>query len=52
MSELRIKNRNESDLRSCEVTKQLQRKPSKTFEASTGFDLRNAGAMLYRLSYR
>ena len=54
MSELRIKNRNESDLRSCEVTLAVTNKAQKKFCSSNGIrthDLCDTGALLYRLSY-
>ena len=60
MSELWIKNRRENDLLSCEVTKKLQTKWSYKQSAETKIwglngirthDLRDTGAMLYRLNY-
>ena len=52
MSELRIKNRSESDLRSYEVA--VTYKAQKKFWGSNGIrthDLRDPVAILYRLSY-
>ena len=54
MSALRIKNRSESDLRSCEVTEAVTNKAQKKLWGFNGIrthDLRDTGAMLYQLSY-
>ena len=54
VSELRIESRNERDLRSCEVTEAVTNKAQKKFWGSNGIrthDLRDTGAMIYRLSY-
>ena len=54
MSELRIKSTSESDPRSYKVTKAVTNKAQKKFWGSNGIrthDLRDAGAMLYRLGY-
>ena len=50
MSELRIKNRSETDLRSCEVTKAVTNKAQKKIWGFNGIrthDLRDTGATLY-----
>ena len=46
--------KSERDLRSCEVTQAVTNKAQKKFWGSNGIrthDLRDTGAMLYRLSY-